>query len=261
MKQVFVVVLLLPLIGWAQQENFRSQQNGITVIGYAENPEFADARVVLDQTLFFSQERIDSGKNTFKFQIDNYQLGAQTPDAGTKLCANSAKGQHLHVILDNGPYTASYSNEVSTTIKPGHHVLLAFLSRSYHMSLKHKKAFAIKEFDCGKGKWVDSFNANGPQLFYSRPKGDYIGEKEVRRILLDFYLLNANLSEKGMKVRATINGTAFLLTRWEPYFIEGLPLGENRIKLELIDSRGRLVKCAFNGVERTIKLITEPLKP
>ena len=69
-------------------------------------------------------------------------------------------------------------------------------------------------------------------------------------MMLDFYLVNCNLSPNGYKVKATINGTEFMLTKWEPYFIEGLPLGESTVKLELIDKSGKLVNSPFNGMER-----------
>jgi hypothetical protein len=36
-----------------------------------------------------------------------------------------------------------------------------------------------------------------------------------------------------------------------PYQMEGLPAGENTIKLELVDSSGSLIPGAFNSVTRT----------
>ena len=137
-------------------------------------------------------------------------------------------------------------------------MLLAFLSRSYHESIKAKGAFVIKDFDAGR-KGVDQFNAKAPHIFFSRPKGEYVGKKETQKILLDFYLINCELSEKAYKVRATINGTVFTLTKWEAYYIEGLPLGENKVKLELLDKNDKLVFSPFNGTERTFKLIEEPV--
>jgi len=76
--------------------------------------------------------------------------------------------------------------------------------------------------------------------------------------LLDFYLINCTLSDKGYKVKATIDGAEFILTKWEPYFIEGLPLGEHTIKLQLLDKNNKVVETEYNGTERKIKLLTEP---
>src|ERR1019366_8281957 len=104
------------------------------------------------------------------------------------------------------------------------------------------------------------FNAKAPHVFLSRPKGEYLGDQETKRVMLDFYLVNCDLSVNGYKVRATINGTAFTFAKWAPYMIQGLPLGDNKVKLELIDKNGALVKSPFNGMERTFSLKTEPLK-
>jgi hypothetical protein len=240
----------------SQTANFTAEKNGIKLTG-VENPKtFMDAKLSLNDSLFLEKDLLDTGKFAFSFDVKNYQLGAQTPDADTRLCANSAKGQHIHFILDNARYQASYASNISASLKVGHHVLLAFLSRSYHESIKHKNAFIVKEFDAGK-KGVDQFNAKSPHIFFSRPKGEYNGKKETKKLMLDFYLLNCNLSEKGFKVRATINGTEFLLTKWEPYFIEGLPLGEVKVKLELLDKNGKLVLSPFNGTERIVKLLPD----
>jgi hypothetical protein len=254
----FIALGFAALGAFAQAPNFTAQDKGIKVTGY-ENPKtFADAKLELDPALFAGRALLDTGATTFKFKVLNYTLGAQTPDAGTLLCANSAKGQHIHFILDNKPYQASYSPDVTARLTPGHHVLLAFLSRSYHESIKTKTAFIVKEFDVAK-KSPDQFDAKGPHIFFSRPKGEYIGDKETKKLLLDFYLVNCTLSEKGYKVKATINGSTFILTRWEPYFIEGLPLGENKIKLELLDKDNKPVASQFNGAERTFTLKAEPI--
>ncbi|MCH1558277.1 MAG: hypothetical protein L7R87_04085, partial [Flavobacteriaceae bacterium] len=90
-------------------------------------------------------------------------------------------------------------------------------------------------------------------LFYSRPKGKYSGN-DTKNLLLDFYLVNTEISSTGNKVRATINDLVFLIDEWAPYYIQGLPFGEITIKLELIDSDGNLIKSQFNPSIRTITL-------
>ncbi len=258
MKRTLVCLLLVTL-GAAvfAQDKPLMEKNGIKIFAAPASTDFPEAALSLKSPAGGSI--IPEGKDTFNFDVKNYELGTQTPDADQKLCANSAKGQHIHFILDNAPYVASYIPQIVQDVKPGHHVLLAFLSRSYHESLKHKKAYILKEFNVGKDV-KDNFNEKGPHLFASRPKGEYVGDKEIKRVMLDFYLVNCTLSEKGYKVKATIDGTDFILTKWQPYIIEGLPKGENKIKLELLDKNGYSVASPFNGAERTIQLKTEPLK-
>ena len=249
------LVVALGLVSLSFNSNHLAiEQNGIKITELKGSPRFSDAGL---QLISPSNTAIIAAKYTFNFAVSNFTLGAQTPDADKKMCANSSKGQHVHFILDNAPYVASYSPQIEADIKPGHHVLLAFLSRSYHESLKHKSAYIIKEFKVGNNV-IDNFDENAPHLFFSRPKGEYIGEKETQKVMLDFYLINCKLSAKGYTVRATINGNTFTITKWVPYIIEGLPLGEVKIKLELLDKAGKLVVSPFNGVERIATLKIEP---
>jgi len=91
-------------------------------------------------------------------------------------------------------------------------------------------------------------------LFYSRPKGTYSGD-DTNKLLLDFYLANTNISADGNKVKVTINGTTeFMFSTWQPYFVEGLPMGDNTIKLELVDNAGNAIGDGINTVERTFSL-------
>ena len=211
-----------------------------------------------DNALLGVQVRPDHAKMTgkFEFNVSGFNLKDQTPDAIERGCANSPDGQHIHFILNNKPYLAKYDAVFEEAVDPGHNVLLAFLSRSYHESVKDAGAFVVTEFNMKGGGGVPAFDLyNDPTLFYSRPKGDYTGA-DGRKVLLDFFLVNAGLSEGGYRVRATIDGHPVVLTRWAPYFIEGLELGEHTIRLELLDRNGDLVPGPFNDSgERTFRVL------
>ena len=185
-----------------------------------------------------------AGTNAFSFEVKDYELGIQTEEAEERNCANSAKGQHIHFILNNAPYKAKYEASFEEDLEEGNNVLLAFISRSYHESIKNGSAYEIRQINTSGGEGEYDLD-NDPHLFYSRPKGSY-DYSESTRILLDFYLINTDLAGNGNKVRATINGKVFELPKWAPYFIEGLPLGENTVRLELIDKDGNPVPGPFN---------------
>ena len=70
----------------------------------------------------------------------------------------------------------------------------------------------------------------------------------------DFYLVNTEISSNGNKVKATIMDTEFIIDEWAPYYIKGLPKGEIKIKLELIDASGNLIDTPFNPSERIVIL-------
>jgi hypothetical protein len=194
---------------------------------------------------------VPSGEVPFNYQISNFLLTKMSGGPHMAEMANSAKGQHIHNIVDNEPYTAHYETTFSKAIPDGQHAVLSFLSRSYHESLKHRGAYDLRIINVGNGARPTTpiINVNGPNLFYSRPKDTYSGA-DAKRVMLDFYLVNTTLEPGGNRVRATINGTEFMLDRWMPYMMEGLPAGENTVKLELVDSSGTLIPGTFNSVTR-----------
>ena len=189
----------------------------------------------------------DDNEYNFSFDISEYELGAKTTNNIENQLANSGKGQHIHFIVNNGPYSAHYTNNFKKKLNDNNNVILAFLSRSYHESVKNPNAFVLTQIG------EDKIDLNTEFLFYSRPKGTYKG-KDTEKLLLDFYLINTTISPEGNKVKATINDTEFIINEWAPYYLQGLPKGEVKIKLELLNAKGELVDSPFNPSIRTVNL-------
>lgn len=216
---------------------------------FAESQQYEDAAI----------ESMDYQNGTFKFAVggESYELGAQTPDADAKMCANSGKGQHIHLIVDNNPYIAKYEAEFAQAVEDGEHYLLAFLSRSYHESIKTDAANTTKKITVEGGNIKASADVTDPMLFYSRPKGTYTGAKDTKKVMLDFYVKNLELGA-DYQVKADINGEEHMIDTWQPYYIEGLPMGENTITLTLVDGEGQTVDTPLNPVTRTFTLQEDP---
>ena len=199
-----------------------------------------------------------AGKMDFQVADGTYKLGAQTPDVKQKNCANSAKGQHLHVIVDDKPYAARYTASFDDLkIEDGEHRMLAFLSRSYHESIKTADAHTAISMNVKDGTFEKSAPITEPMIWYSRPKGVYKGKANTNKVMLDFYLVNTNLTG-GNKIKADINGEVHMLDTWQPYYIEGLPMGKNKITLSLLDKDGNLVKTPQNPISREFTLEVDP---
>ena len=227
---------------------FVSCNNQITVHKIKGSPSYESSKLSL-----FETNKVENGYS-FSYEIDDYELGIQTQKEFDYKLANSPKGQHIHFIVNNGPYFAQYSNDFEKEINDGS-VVLAFLSRSYHESVKNSQAYVLTQI--GNKQDIDLSNEF---LFYSRPKGKYSGD-DTKKLLLDFYLVNTKISSDGNKVRVIIKNEEMLETlhqftidEWAPYYIEGLPMGKINIKLELIDSNGDLIDSPFNPSNRTITL-------
>ena len=220
---------------------FSCDNNKIKISKVEGSPKYEDAALVLNE--LNSESELE-----FLFDVKNYELGAQTEHEFQYSLANSKKGQHIHLIINNNPYSAHYTNKFKKKLDPDNGVILAFLSRSYHESVKNKNAYIFTQYGD-----LEKIDLDKQYLFYSRPKGTYTGQ-DTKKLLLDFYLINTTISKNGNKVRATINDEEFLIDEWSPYYIEGLPKGEVKIKLELINSSGELIDSPFNPSIRTVIL-------
>jgi len=236
----------------AATEEQTAPETSISLTPLTDSPAYADAALTHpgDQTISIAE----AGEFDFTFTVDNYELGAQTESPNAAILANSGKGQHIHFILNNQPYSAHYEAEFSKEVPAGVHHLVAFLSRSYHESVKNDNSMVVRKLVVG-AEANDSLGIDieAPTLIYSRPKGTYAG-KDAQSILLDFFVLNTELSETGNKVKATINGEEFIISEWVPHVINGLEMGEVSIALELIDKDGNIIPGPFNSVERTVTL-------
>ncbi|MBO0359524.1 hypothetical protein J0X19_16310 [Hymenobacter sp. BT186] len=230
------------------------EKNGIRLTPFLDSPKYPTAQLRL--TTPAAGSTVPSGAVPFKYELTNFLLTKMTGGMHGEEMANSMKGQHIHNIVDNEPYSAHYETSFTKNIVDGQHVVLSFLSRSYHESLKHRGAYDLRLVTVGKlpsNAPAPTFDLKAPHLFYSRPKDVYSG-KDAQKVMLDFYLVNTTLEPGGTQVRATINGNEFMLDQWAPYMMEGLPMGENTVKLELLDDNGKLIPGPFNSVTRTFSL-------
>jgi hypothetical protein len=186
------------------------------------------------------------------FEVEDYPL-FKNPDFGL--------GPHIHVFLDDQPYTAVYSTSeplVLTDLSPGTHTLRAFASRPWHESFKNEGAYAQVTFHVLTETGSNAPDPAQPLLTYSRPQSSYGAEP----IMLDFYLTNAPLhflassdpedEIPDWRIRATINDESFLIDRWEPIYLTGFAEGANWVKLEFLGPEGEPIPNVFNTTARLI---------
>ena len=245
-KMLFSFVLLAFLTTdtlWSQK---------VTLTPFADSHQFEDAKI---QSVVFKD-----GKFAYKIGGDTYKLGMQTPDAASKMCANSKEGQHIHLIVDNTPYVAKYKPEFDLDIEDGEHYILTFLSRSYHESIKTKSAYKAMHVKAKDNNFKRDEPIKDPMIFFSRPKGTYVGE-DTKKVMLDFYLVNCKLSKKGFRVKADINGQEIMIDKWQTYYMEGLPMGESTITLTLLNQKGKPLDTPNNPIEQKITLKADPAAP
>lgn len=234
----------------------------VALAAVSASPDFPGATLTI-KSVKAEKNGKDSTKVSFNFDVKNYELKLQTSDNGSKMCNNSDKGQHIHFILDNSPYKALYepTNDVMLPNDGKEHYLVAFLSRSYHESIKTKGAAIVYHFKIDeKGNLKKLDDPKTPMITYSRPKGDYTGN-DTANILLDFYVWNCDLAADGYKVKAEIANQdkptqqlTTTLNKWEPRFIQHLGTGKCKVTLTLMDKDGKQVEGPQTTAAREFNL-------
>ena len=114
--------------------NVIETKGGVSLTGWINSKDFADAKIKIVSPE--NDKVLNPGKVAFQYKLENYTLSVPTPGSEMCGCANSAEGQHIHLILNNEPYTAHYTDTFSKNLTAGHYVNLSFLSRSYHKKIK-----------------------------------------------------------------------------------------------------------------------------
>jgi hypothetical protein len=206
-------------------------------------------------------------------RLDGYTLGSNSQFDRASEVVNSNLGQTLHIVIDNEPYFAIngqaidpfneqgwyfdqfFKFEVPFKLSNGFHTIRVFLARSFGESLKGNKVFFASYFFVKDRTDTSELEVlDGPYLTYNEPS-NLSQLEEDKPVLLDFYLSNVDLTQDGYKVRMTIDGKyERVLTTWQPYYIYGLTKGNHTVRLELIDSKGKLVSGPYNDTTRKIKV-------
>ncbi len=259
MRIIYLTIALIAIASCKQSVDVKSEKEAPTSESKVESKytlsPFSSSVEFEGATLSLSS--YSEGKMDFEVSGGGYELGAQSTDVDSKMCANSAKGQHIHLIIDDNPYIAKYTDDFDHEMADGDYNMLAFISRSYHESIKSAGASIAQKITVKDNSIASSESIDDAAIFYSRPKGTYVGKKNTDKVMLDFFLVNADLGS-DYHVSADINGEKHDIDTWQPYYIEGLPMGTNKITLSLLKSDGSLVDAPNNPVTREFELKADP---
>lgn len=226
----------------------------VRIVKGEHGPEAPDAKLTVLSPA--ADEVVMADSVMVRVSLAGVDLSTPTAGEQSKGINYSKDGQHIHVIIDDKPYMAMYRQDSFSVgqLAEGAHTLRAFPSRSWHESYKTPGAFVSHTFYVKSKTGTPALQAAAPLLTYSRPKGDYSGA-DAERILLDFYIANAQLGASQFKVVASIDGQVKdTLTEWVPYYIEGLSDGDHTVRLQLLGPDNQPVPGEFNTSEKTIRV-------
>jgi len=266
MKKTFSIILAFAFIGTLSSCSKKTEETAVDTTQHiqviaAPHFDYPDAKLVIVSPREGQILKNAADSVLVVMQVSGETLGIPTGSDSTMGIAYSKQGQHVHIIVDDKPYMAYYKDGQPFNVgvlAPGMHTIRAFPSFSWHESIKSPNAFATRTFYVGASaadNMTPPNDLNGPLLTYSRPKGTYTGGEDAK-VLLDFFVSNATLAPDGYKVKLWIDTAAMPdITRWQPYYIEGLMNGKHTIKLELVDAKGAVVPGPYNSPsgEITIK--------
>jgi len=255
-------VLLFMFASYSSMENVRvvpvtstpEADNLVVVIQYPDDNDVVTSLPILAQV-----------------RVDGYPLGITTEQQRKDEIRACDKGQTIRIMIDDNPYiplneddapTNAFDNhdyyfeqvvetKIKDNIKQGDHLIRAYPAYSYGESVHGDKTFQASIFSY-KTKGITPIDLDAPMITLNEPQGTYKGDQPI---LLDFMIHNFELSSDGYKIRLSIDNKVMrMITTYQPFYIYGLPKGSHTIKLEVIDTKEKVVQAQFCCPSRVISV-------
>jgi hypothetical protein len=208
-------------------------ENGSVVLTeVVDIPPFEDVSL----ELMHKNVKFRQGKNELEFNIQKFVLGERTVDEQETGLVKESSGQYLMVVGNKGE--RNFSGHVNKNLDKGANHLLAFLCRSYGVSLKGKNAYTFHDIVTNKEDGHIYENKKSAFLFLSSPEN---GKKLTGSdpVLLDFYIVNFEIKKGGNFLKLTIDDTEIVLTKWCAYVVSGLSAGEHTFSIKAFNKEGK----------------------
>lgn len=199
-------------------------------------PFYPDARVELNTPL--GNQVFKPGKVPFEFNIKNFSQSV-----------TAASPQRFAMILNGGEpeyYTAPIFQRELTL---GTYRSVAFLLDSNGIALKNFGNYVDRDFLVGDSRPFP-YSAE-PYLAINLPRNEQIlpfGED----LILDFLVLGGDLELDGLKVNVWVNAYQTTLNQVTPIRVTHLPIGDYRVKLQLVRKDDKELEGPFSSSTKTI---------
>lgn len=213
------------------------QSKNIRLLELIDYPVFEDITLSIQA----KNSKYVEGKNKFEFLINGYGLGEKTVGENDLDLAVEEGGQALNLVDANQNGQKKFSQFIEAELNQGENYLLAYLSRSYKMSLKGKSSYQFLKITTNAKDGVLEHEKSEPFLHLNEPNGIYDQAKN-KRVLLDFFMVNLNVGKGKAYLKVKIDESEFKIYKWAPFAIEGLGLGKHKITIGVYSDNNVLLK-------------------
>ena len=212
------------------------ERGGIKLLEFIDFPPFID----VESKIATRNQTFKMGLNKIEFKNKFFNLGEKTVEERLHKVRLHEGGQYLGVLNPNKPLKKVIYGYFETEIEKGDNLFFCYLSRSYDLSVKNKNASFLFKINADPTGCFSETELPDTVVALLQPRGVFSsGQQE--KVLLDFFLKNISL-EDGNYISLLIDNIEFKLTKWVPFWIQGLKEGNHKISIELKTKDGLSIK-------------------
>jgi hypothetical protein len=208
------------------------ERGGIKLVEFIDYPPFSDV-----ETKIATRNQIfKMGLNKIEFKNKFFNLGEKTVEENIHKSRLNNGGQYLGVINPNRPLKKVINGYFETEIEKGDNVFFCYLSRSYDLSVKNKNASFLFKINADPTGCFSETELSDTVIALLQPTGSYSYSKN-KKVLFDFFLKGISL-EEGDYISLFIDDIEFKITKWAPFWIQGLKPGNHKVSIDLVTKNG-----------------------
>jgi len=263
---IFSAVLILSSCGAGDEENVSQEEidtaiaisnyspiilerGGVKLVEFTDFPPFSD----VSTSIATQNQTFKMGLNKIEFRNKYFNLGEKTTEEKIHKSRLNEGGQYLGVLTPNQPLEKVIRGEFEPELRKGDNLFFCYLSRSYDLSLKNPNASFFFKVNADPSGCFSETDIPDTLVALLQPRGNY-STSQKDKILFDFYMKNVSL-EGGNYLSLTIDKVEFKITKWAPFWIQGLKSGKHKISIDLKTKDGKSIKGAMpNQLSRTFNI-------
>ena len=212
------------------------ERGGLKLVEFNDFPPFND----VETKIATQNQTFKMGINKIEFKNKFFNLGEKTVEEKIHRARLNEGGQYLGVLSLNKPLKKVIQGHFETEVEKGDNLFFCYLSRSYDLSVKNKNASFLFKINADPSGCFSETELADTVVALLQPRGSY-SHNNSEGVLFDFFLKNISLSE-GDYISLKVDKVEFKLTKWVPFWIQGLTSGYHKISIEFKTKDNKSIK-------------------